>query len=585
MHKVFLILIVSIFLALIAGGLSKRTHMAVAPPTNDPISYYSKAEFVWEALAKGDWHGILNGPMFIRGPGAAFVLYPLGFRASIKSFLFRSVFAPILIWAIALTISIATRVRCWRDALLGSAFIVGLTAIPVFYHFEINKTFLSAYNIGAEWGLVDSLQGAFGALAVSLLCFGIANGNKLCCSVGWLVGVFSLFIKPSGLVIMMVLVGIATVEFVVLLFGGHSSRQEILKLAVSVYLIGFCIFGIALWLVLGSEYLSREVIAQSVRAQQSFISMYRGSELFSMLALFVVPVIGWWWFCPGVFFSGLIVVEAVESIARRQWSALGLRLAAAGMILVSAVCWWTFLAGQQHRYLFPFLLMVIAWFVPEIFLRVREFGPSAKGAAIGYCLAAAVFLGGLLWSRQPPMIFQQLIGVNLTSGGHQSEVNEGQWLLGESARLGRPLNLYIVGGYDAGVVEMVGWVKSIEDKNSPHRFIVRRPFDWVNTPGLRAEDLTQSDFLLLEDIRPEGTGEASAVSSVVEEVERFKQFAYLERGVNKNGLELLSDGSVKLLRVADARKFSEALYAWANSIHWTDDFGDRNKVFLEKPPK
>ena len=37
--------------------------------------------------------------------------------------------------------------------------------------------------------------------------------------------------------------------------------------------------------------------------------------------------------------------------------------------------------------------------------------------------------------------------------------------------------------------------------------------------------------------------------------------------------------------VADVRKFSEALYGWANSIHWTDDFRDRNKAFLENPPK
>jgi hypothetical protein len=102
---------------------------------------------------------------------------------------------------------------------------------------------------------------------------------------------------------------------------------------------------------------------------------------------------------------------------------------------------------------------------------------------------------------------------------------------------------------------------------------------------LRAEELVHSDFLLLEDIRPKDGGEAPTVSSWFEEVERFKQFAYLERGVDKNGLELVSDGPVKLLRVADAYKFREALYAWTNSIRWTDDFRDRNKAFMENPPK
>jgi hypothetical protein len=165
-------------------------------------------------------------------------------------------------------------------------------------------------------------------------------------------------------------------------------------------------------------------------------------------------------------------------------------------------------------------------------------------------------------------------------------------LFAESAKLSRPLNLYSLydlgsddlGGYDLGAVEMVGWVNRIENKNSPGRFIVKRPINWVDKPGLRVEELVHSDFLILEHVQPDGTGEAPPVSSWSGEVERFKQFVYSERGVNKNGLELVSDGRVKLLRVADAPKFSHALHAWANSIHWTNDFRIRNKAFLENPP-
>jgi hypothetical protein len=583
--KILLVVTVATFLVLIGGGIRKRVHLAVAPPIYDPISYYSRAELVWAALAKGDLHGILNGAMSVRGPGTAFVLYPLGFRSSVHSFLFRSVFAPILIWAMALTIPIAMRVRGRSDALLGSALVVGLTSMPLFYHFEVNQTFSDAYNVAVEWGLVDSLQGAFAALAVSLLCFGVAHGSKIWCTVGWLVGAFTLFIKPSGLLIMMALVGVATVEFGVLFSASYPNRRTNLKFAALVYLIGFCLFGVALWPVFRSDYMSREVIEQSIKAQHIFITLFQGEELFSMLSLFVVPVIGWWWFCPGVFLIGLVVAETIESIVNRQGSAMGLRLAVAGMILVSAVCWWIFLAGPQHRYLFPFLLMVIAWFVPGIFQRARELGLSARGAVSGYCLAPAVLLAGLLWSKQPPIIFQKMMGVNLSAGGYGSEVKQGQWLLSESARLGRIINLYSVGNYEVGAVEMVDWVKSIENNNAPHNFFVRRPINWVDPPGLRAEELRKSDFILLEDVRPEGASEAGAVSSVGEEMERFKQFAYLERGVEKNGLELVSDASVKLLRVVDAHKFSEALYAWANSIHWANDFRDRNKAFLEKPLK
>jgi hypothetical protein len=587
--KALLILIVSIFLVLIGGGIWKRTHMAVAPPIYDPISYYSRAQLVWAALAKGDLHGILNGPLAARPPGTAFVLYPFGFRTSIRGFLLRSVFAPILIWAIALCIPIARQVSCRWDAFLGGASIVGLAAMPLFYHFEVNAVFTKAYSaVIHQWGMVDSLEGAIAALAISLLYFGIDKRRIQWCAIGWLVGAFSFFIKPSGLLVMMALVGVATVEFVVPFLGTHPNRRVILKFAALVYFIGFCIFGVALWLAFRSDYMSREVIAYYVRAQQFLIAElaeYRRTDLLTSLALFVVPVVGWWWFCPGVFLIGLVVAETIESIVNRQGSAMGLRLAVAGMILVSAVCWWIFLAGPQHRYLFPFLLMVVAWFVPGFFQRAREFGLSARGAVSGYCLAPAVLLAGLLWSKQPPIIFQKMMGVNLSAGGYGSEVKQGQWLLSESARLGRIIDLYSVGNYEVGAVEMVDWVKSIENNNAPHNFFVRRPINWVDPPGLRAEDLRKSDFILLEDVRSEGASEAGAVSSVGEEMERFKQFAYSERGVEKNGLELVSDASVKLLRVVDAHKFSEALYAWANSIHWANDFRDRNKAFLEKPLK
>src|ERR1700733_13831830 len=126
------------------------------------------------------------------------------------------------------------------------------------------------------------------------------------------------------------------------------------------------------------------------------------------------------------------------------------------------------------------------------------------------------------------MVFQQVLGVNLSAGGYASEVNQGQWLFAESERLGRPVSLYSVGDYGVGAVEMVDWVKSIEKKNAPHRFIMKRPLNWVDSPGLRAEELIHSDFLLLENVRSESAGETLPVSSWAEEVERFKQFVYAE---------------------------------------------------------
>jgi hypothetical protein len=74
-----------------------------------------------------------------------------------------------------------------------------------------------------------------------------------------------------------------------------------------------------------------------------------------------------------------------------------------------------------------------------------------------------------------------------------------------------------------------------------------------------------------------------AISTWPEEVEQFKQFAYFQHGIEKNGVELVSDGSVKLLRVADKSRFAGAIHIWAKSIRWENDFAERNAQLFETP--
>ena len=95
--------------------------MAVAPPVYDPIGYYCKARAVWDALSRGDLPGTLNGAMPQRPPGSVLLLYPFGFTPSIPGFLFRSVFTPIVIWTLALAITVATSACRKSDAVAGVA--------------------------------------------------------------------------------------------------------------------------------------------------------------------------------------------------------------------------------------------------------------------------------------------------------------------------------------------------------------------------------------------------------------------------------------------------------------------------------
>ena len=101
-------------------------------------------------------------------------------------------------------------------------------------------------------------------------------------------------------------------------------------------------------------------------------------------------------------------------------------------------------------------------------------------------------------------------------------------------------------------------------------------------PGLRLEEIVQSDFLIMENVRPPSASNAptTSISNWGEEVEQFKQYIYFNRGIDKNGVELLEDGSVKAFRVVNPEMLAKALHAWAEAILWENDFAERNRAFL-----
>ena len=129
-------------------------------------------------------------------------------------------------------------------------------------------------------------------------------------------------------------------------------------------------------------------------------------------------------------------------------------------------------------------------------------------------------------------------------------------MLAESETLGRPLILHSLGNYGVGEVEMVDLLTSIEKKEPQQRFIVKRPLNRRDSPGLRAEESAHRDFLLLKDIRSEGTGGVFLVRGS----RTVQAICLLAAWCGHHRLALVSDGPVKLLHVADEHTFSDSIY-------------------------
>jgi hypothetical protein len=569
----------ALFLIAIGGGIYKKSGLAVAPPIYDPIAYYHKAKVVWDSIEKGNFSGMLNGVKANRPPGSSLLLYPFGFQPSVRSFLFRSVFVPIALWMLAMAIVVAAAARRTSDAILGGCLVVGLATLPLFHHFEHSDFFNGLYQITNSWGLVDPLQAAVSALAVCLLVVGIRKGSLGLCMAGWFSSALTFFIKPSGSLVMAATVGVAVVELSVRHFRHPEQLRSTLKFAGWLFFGCFMLFVLAAWTALGSDYMSRDMIAAGVKAQGILRLITEGEDLVAVFMRFIVPVIGWWWFCPIAFCLIFLVVEAGGSVARRQWNPVVFRLAGCFVLAGLAIFWWLFLAGTQHRYLFPFILMIIIWLAPSLLERMNEAGASIKSAIACYSLVPALVLVGLLYSTHPPVSLQNAMGVNLTTGQYAFEVQVGQRLLSEADRLNQPVNIYSAGNIRVGVVEMMDRVQSIEAGQVSGKFKVKRPLNWVDIPGLRLQEIVESHFVIVEDVRPPGSA-VTAISDWGTEVECFKQHIYYNHGVDKNGLKLLKDGPVKAFRVVDKKLFAKTLRLWAESIRWGNDFRERNRAFL-----
>jgi hypothetical protein len=574
-NKLFLVLIIIGFLLMLAGGINKKTRLAVAPPIYDPISYYSKSQIVWDAVFQHDWKKAFN-EFSIRPPGTAFLLYPFGFHAGIHSFLFRATFIPVAIWTLALSILLLPQIKNYSGGFLALALIFGLVAMPMFYHFEPSKEFITKFKITpSQWGLVDGLEGAIGSMALAFSYVGITKKSKLLVILSWFAAALSFFVKPSGILIIGCLFAIVLVELFLQWQKHPDEKGNIFKYGAFCIATGFVVTGISLILAFNTDYLGREMVSAAINASKILIAI-QNKPLLGQLKLFIVPVIGIWWFIPIILIALLVGIISIYSLFTLRFSETAIRFLASVLLLCGALYWWSHMAGEDHRYLFPFILMTIAWFLPTVFNWINILKKRFSIPLTCYSLVPALSILYLLYIPNPNKRLEMLMGYNLTTGQYGNEAKMGELLIEESIKLNRPLHIYLLGNYAVGVVEMVDWENSIEHSEVDHHFSVSRVNDWV-FPGIRIKNVISSDFFLLENVKLSNNDiKQQKVTNWTQEEQVLKNFIAL-LGVDKNkGLKLVSVGEVNLYAVTDREKFAKACREWVASIQWEDDFFQRN---------
>jgi hypothetical protein len=489
---------VSCALCIIALGVHKKAYQAVAPPVYDPMGYYSKSQITWEAIYNRQWEKIFN-QLPSRPPGTALILYPFGFVPSIQSFLFRSIQAPVVIWALALTLMLLPKVKNLKGALEASSLTCGLLAMPVFYHFEFPIDTQRGYGISVQWGLVDVLQGSVGALALALLFTGVSKKINTLIVLGWLTGAYTFFIKPSGILVQGCLLLIFFAETTIMWKQGIDNKRKFLLKAITMLVLGLGITALSIWLAVSRGYLSKEII-QSAQAAQKILLQMKPQSLCPHLALIVSPVFGYWWIFPvaGTALTSLVVF--VCSVCKRQFSEVGLRFAIALLIITAALYWWMVMAGLEHRYLFPFIMLIMNWLiVPLLFNGMLRLQGITRYAAMAYGIIPTLAITTLLniQNGQRTAKIEKFFGYNLDAGQYDTEVKMGHNLLREAKKKLRPISIYSIdNSIRVGVVEMIDWMNSV-DTGEPHHFNMYRVNDWAR-PGIKIKQLLACDYIIIE---------------------------------------------------------------------------------------
>jgi hypothetical protein len=580
-HRVFSLTMLGLFVCLLAGGIHEKTRRAVAPPIYDPIGYIEKGHSIWQLIVHGPVTNPLNAAPALRPPGCVPFTYPFGYSPDVKRFLFWSTFSPIAVWILALGLGLGRQVNTPADLWSALALGVGLVSLPMFYHFEINMPIDQAW-IG-QWGLQDCLLAALAALAASLMTAGASTRHLGTTVAAWGVSAYTLLVKPSGLLVMLIVGWIWAVE---MLLSARPAPGQPPPRGFKSYFWITAICGAAIYLLVSaacffSDYLGTANLATGIKAQAILRLVYSDRTWMHAVWTYVRPTLGWPWAITFLLLLTAGLIRAAVQLVRRKLAATQGRLMAALMVLLVAGVWWIGFAGVEARYLFPFILIVVAWGLPEVMPLLRRLNPPTRSLIAVLCVVPTVLLIGMLWLRHPPAALQHALGYNLSTGGHGEVVTLAKAMIGESRASGKPIVIYSEADYTGGVIHAVDLLESINGQVPPALAWVR-PIDWVRDPGIRFSDLKAVDYILQENTGPQQMpAERSSMATLGQEIAAYK--LWLASLDESDGVKRLGNEQLIYLKITDKGKLADSFRKFVRRFVWRREFEHNNPELFRQP--
>ena len=570
-----------VLLAFLALGIYRKSSATTVPPFFDSLSYYTKSKRVWEQLhQKVSLRRTLNVEPVVRPPGCALIGYPFGFSNDYHGFYFRTVFAPIALWVLALWLIARQTIPSGANRWTAACLIGGFASFSMFYHFDYNPALDATRGFCHTWGMQDCVIASLGALATALVFLSARKQSIGLAFAGSIVGAWTLLIKPSGMLVMALVFWTWLIETAIRhwpLNRAWKNDRGFRLYAITTGSLLLLVFGSVFVSCIRSKYLSAENWKYMSGAVKILYSSLGSMLSLSTLDSWVSPTLGWHWFV----FLGLAItalcVTWTARLFRGMLKADDWRLPAALLGFAGALYWWFFMAGLQVRYLFPFILVFLTAIFPCLLRLIATLRPWSCSLLGAVSIAPALLVSGAVLVKECPLRLQHALGISVTAGGYSDEVQIGNALVSEARTRQSPAIVYsFEADVSAGIVHGVGELANLAAPGKPG-VLWYFAFDWTRGSLIRRTDLLNSGYVLF---RPTGNAKAllSAADASDPRVEAATCVAWFEELDENAGVQVVLNNSIRLLRIVDRQKLNAAFEKLMSAHQWRELFTKENSL-------
>jgi hypothetical protein len=569
--------VVVLWLVFVAWAVWRHVQISEQPLVYDAITYWLKARNLWGEIAQGHFVNPFNIDPTTRPPGTVLMSYPFGFDASVKGFLFRSIFL-----GIALTVAAVLVVTLMppRNAHSWNVACVALfaAALPMFYHFEYSGVAPS------YWGLTDSFLAGLSALACAAAILGATRRSWGWTALAALLASVAFLTKPAGLLVMAAVIG----TWFIFAVAAGSAAQKRLRLGSgerrTLYIAAIVFAGLCGPVVLAgfrSSYFSDENFKFGDGALRELMENWATPPLHSLIqtSFGYGPIIA----LAACVIAGLYWLRT----ANRASAYAGRALIVAGLLAttmhMTAGLWFFVIktGGSQIRYFYPFALMAMISVLPLAFSILDAASPKTQAVVRALLLALPLNLTILLAQWSPSSEWQRITGVTLAAHPAGPDFRLGLKALEAVRQQGAGATIHSV--YSASL-ETTGEIDSLwifERRAHPDlpNFGTTGPIDWQRSTTFRLREIGAARFILFFPIRDPRERERRLGMASVDSYPAEKSFfeAWLSGLGEQDGVQVFGETDrARLLKVVDPGRLERTLDTLRRSRKWRPVFEAAN---------